>query len=89
MPADAKDRIASSFRSAPHDLHQCHRKPIVDPKWEVPLPGIACRIGDAVSDRDVGLLPVAAPLDQSEDNANDSMGGGMQSNPQQGREPSP
>ncbi len=90
MPPDAKDRIATNFRKAPHDLHQRDNKPIVDPKWAVPLPGIASRIGDAVSARDIGLLPVAVPADQSEDYANDDgLGGAMPSKPRPGRGPSP
>ena len=89
MPPDATDRIATNFRNAPHDLDRRDSKPIVAPKWVVPFPGIASRIGDAVSARDIGLLPVAVPADQSEDCANDGLGGTKPSKPRLGRGPSP
>lgn len=89
IPPDALDSIAANFRNAPHDLHERDSKPVMDPKWGMPLPGIASRIGDAVSARDVGLLPVAEPLDQSDDDAIDGIGDGMRPEPDEDGGPSP
>ena len=88
-PLDAIHRVASNFRRAPHNLHQCDGKPIVDPKWAVPLPGIASRIGDAVSAQDVGLSLLAELSGGSDDDTNDGFGSGMRSKPEQGSEQSP
>ena len=89
IPPAATDRIASNFRSAPHDLHLRDSKPIVSPSWTMPLRGIASRIGDAVSARDVGLLPVAKPLGASKDDTNNGVGSSGRANCGREREPSP
>ena len=88
-PPDALDSIATNFRSAPRNLHLCDGKPIVDHKWAVPSPGIASRIGDAVAARDIGLLPVAEPLGQSDDDTNDGIGDRMRPDPDEDGDPSP
>ena len=89
IPTDALDSIAPNFRNAPHDLHERDSKQIVGPKWGMHLPGIASRIGDAVSSRDIGLLPVAEPVGQSDDDTNDGIGDGMPPKPDQDGDPSP
>ena len=84
------DRRQDSAKE-PIPIRDCYDngKEIVNPKWTMRLRGIASRIGDAVSARDVGLLPVAEPLDQSDEDTNDGAGIGMRSKPERDRNPSP
>ena len=56
-------RIANDFRDAPYDLAERDSKPVIEPRWSVPLAGIAQHIGRAVASGDLGSVPVATPIE--------------------------
>ena len=58
----ALQRIAENFRNMPRDLHSRDTKPVIDPRWLVPLDNIAPAIGEALASKNLRRIPVATPM---------------------------
>ena len=62
IPELLRKRIADAVASIPENLHELDSKPLIDPTWDVELPGLAQRIAPAVRHASVELLPPCALL---------------------------